>query len=83
MSSQGIHPMIESDGCQDLSWQLRRLRGELGIMQEDLAARSRTALRTIKRYEHPDYRGQKIIVSERIAKALGKRLVVTIEDETP
>lgn len=56
--------------------QIEEARTALGLTQEELAQRASTQPDTIARFEDPNYRGHSLAMLERIANAMGLRLLV-------
>ena len=57
------------------------LRNEAGLSQQQLAQLVGTTQSVISRLEDADYRGHSLTMLRRIAQALGKRLVISAEDD--
>lgn len=56
-------------------------RTAAGLTQKELADRIGTKASAISRLEDADYQGHSMAMLRRVAKALGKRVVVRLEDE--
>lgn len=59
-------------------WNIRRIRLNQGLTQEELAEKAGTSPDTIKRYESGTYEGIKLVMVYRIAEALGVSLDVLV-----
>ena len=80
---QRLQPEIDSSACKRLAMLLRTARHERDMSQNELAERLGVHHKTVQSYETWSYRRHSVLRAERIARSLGKRLVVTLEDETP
>lgn len=76
----------EVDRCHAeylVSEALYNLRTEAGLTQAELAGLAGTSASAINRMEDADYEGHSLAALRKIAKALGKRVVIGFLDEEP
>lgn len=59
---------------------ISQTRREVGLTQAELAERIGTQRSAIGRLENPNYNGHSLPMLQKVAAALGKRVVVTFED---
>src|SRR5690349_2819989 len=64
----------------DVAGALYQLRTEAGLSQTELARRVGTTQSVISRLEDADYEGHSLAMLRRIARALGKRVVIGFVD---
>jgi ribosome-binding protein aMBF1 (putative translation factor) len=76
----GREQRVEEESIRlDIAQALYRLRSEAGLTQAQLAERIGTTQSAIARLEDTDYEGHSLAVLRRVARALGKRLVLSFE----
>lgn len=72
---------VEAERVQgNVSEQIFQARAQAGLTQKELAERVGTHQSVIARLEDADYDGHSLKMLERIASALGKRVVVRLAD---
>ena len=79
-----IRQLSESQGspvCRGVAAQLAEARADSGMSRERLAWRAGATEPTIANYENEAYTGHGIRKLEAMARALGKRLTVVLEDD--
>ncbi len=67
----------------DVAQLIHDARTNAGLSQKELAALVGTTQSVISRLEDSDYRGRSLTMLERIARALNKKLMVTMTDRDP
>jgi len=77
-----LQPNIESPASRRLAFALKWVRRSQGLSRRALADRLVYDEDTIQNYENLGYRRHSLWRAERIARALGKRLVVTLEQRS-
>ena len=74
-SGKGLYP-VEVEAHILVAWELRKLRGDLS--QSEIAARLGIPYQSYQRLENPTKGNPTVKTLERVAKAFGKRVEITI-----
>jgi len=69
---------VDDDPFVATALQLIRTRREKHLTQAQLARRAKTSQEAISRMESLDYRGYSLSVLEKVADALGKKVLITL-----